>query len=154
MKNYYFSNSNFNKGILIILLGFFITSCSKKTDPKPQPTTFDSKTLLGGRWTTVGATVKKPDGTTEQLDQQQVGGLYLSDVQFATGGSANESDYGNLTWSYDQTSNVLVVTFDPGDGSVTAHIVTLTANKLVLQVVPPIYGVFSGASEIDQTLTR
>lgn len=147
---------------------YLLSSCggSKKSDPAPQPVTFDVSLLLGAKWITTAAILTKQDGSTVNPTGGNLNQLYLSDVTFLTPpsgitpGNATESDYAPpLTWTYNSTTSNLIVTFTAGSngissGSVNATINKLDAHTLVLhrEGTSPEFGTLY--AKIDQTLTR
>ena len=148
---------------LIATVGITLCSCKKSQAPEPKPTStgLDVTMLLGAKWTTTAATaVKKSDGSTVTITGSFLGSLYLSDVTFltvpsgATSGTANESDYGDLTWTYDSLSNTISILFSSVDGSAIGTITKLDAHTLILHRTgnPPDDGKIY--TTIDQTLTR
>jgi hypothetical protein len=148
-------------GVFVALT--IISSC-KKNDTSTTTTgsvSLSANSFLGTRWTTTAATaVQKSDGKTVTFTGTNITQLYLDDIIFltspsgATAGTANESDYGNLTWTFNSATNNLIVVFSPTDGSVNATVTTLDAHTLVLHREinnPEKNGAYS---RIDQTLTR
>jgi len=147
----------------IALAMLLLAACSKKADTSPAVTTISASDLLGARWTTTAATaVKKSDGSTVTFTGVNLTQLYLSDVAFqtvpngTTPGTANESDYGALTWTLaaSGTTSTLSVFFSTADGSAIGTITKLDAHTLVLHRAgsnPDVGGIYA---VIDQTLTR
>ena len=148
-------------GFVIICL---IASCKKNdaTTTTTATVSFSASTFLGARWTTTAATaIQKSDGKTVTFTGKNLTALYLTDIIFltqpsgTTAGTANESDYfGNLTWTFDSTTNNLIVVFSPADGTVNATVTILDAHTFILHREinnPEQNGIYS---RIDQTLTR
>lgn len=120
--------------VLLGVLLFGASSCSKKNTPAPMPFKPDKSLLLGIKWTTTSAIVTKPDGSTETWGPTHpniTGNAFLlGDVTFNADGTAIISDYSPSPIKWTLTGATLQVTFLNADGSPEGDQVIGTITKL------------------------
>jgi hypothetical protein len=153
--------THFRPACLCLATILFLAPGCKKSGSNPKPkATFDQALFLGAKWTTAAATYTKPDGSTVSPTGTQLTALFLTDVTFLTApsgttpGTATESDYGPLTWTFDRANNTLIAYFNPGDGSVRATVTKLDSHTLVLDREGDSHEFGNLYVKIEQTLTR
>ena len=153
-----FNQIAFTVFLCSIAIGF--QGCNKKTTPTPTPSaTIDISLLVGPVWNTTTVVATKPDGTTVTITSG-FAILYLPAPRFdtlpsgTTMGTGSDAVIGeNFVYTYDATTHVLTVPFDPQDIEIVT-ITKLDTHTLVLHHEGNTLDYGSTYTKFDQTLTR